>query len=118
MVIGTAFGMGLLHLLTGQSATGESKVTASKQMKNEELKVCGTAEQTQAPKEEKSKAQVGTSLDPMEFFFVQEGMCSYEEEGTGVLEECEGSGSAGALKLRRDKDAVFVGVASDEQGIN
>lgn len=47
--------MGMLQLLTGQGATGGSEVTVSKQMQNEESKVGGTAEQTQAPKEEKQK---------------------------------------------------------------
>ena len=68
IVIGTAFGMGMLQLLTGQGATGGSEVTASKQMQNEESKVGGTAEQTQAQKDEKPKAQTGTSLNPMKFF--------------------------------------------------
>ena len=55
IVIGTAFGMGMLQLLTGQGATGGSEVTASKQMQNEESKVGGTAEQTQAQKDENQK---------------------------------------------------------------
>ena len=45
----------MLQLLTGQGATGGSEVTASKQMQNEESKVGGTAEQTQAQKDEKQK---------------------------------------------------------------
>ena len=52
IIIGTAFGMGMLQLLKGQGATGGSEVTASKQMRKEESKVGGTAEQTPAPKEE------------------------------------------------------------------
>ena len=72
IVIGTAFGMGMLQLLTGQGATGGSEVTASKQMQNEESKVGGTAEQTQAQKDEKPKAQTGTSLNPMKFFLFKE----------------------------------------------
>ena len=55
IIIGTAFGMGMLQLLKGQGATGGSEVTASKQMRKEESKVGGTAEQTSAPKEEKQK---------------------------------------------------------------
>ena len=55
IIIGTAFGMGMLQLLKGQGATGGSEVTASKQIRNEESKVGGTAEQTSAPKEEKQK---------------------------------------------------------------
>ena len=55
IIIGTAFGMGMLQLLKGQGATGGSEVTASKQMRKEESKVGGTAEQTPAPKEEKQK---------------------------------------------------------------
>ena len=45
----------MLQLLKGQGATGGSEVTASKQMRKEESKVGGTAEQTSAPKEEKQK---------------------------------------------------------------
>ncbi len=56
IIIGTAFGMGMLQLLKGQGATGGSEVTASKQMRKEESKVGGTAEQTPAPKEGKNKS--------------------------------------------------------------
>lgn len=118
IVIGTAFGMGMLQLLTGQGATGGSEVTVSKQMQNEESKVGGTAEQTQAPKEEKTKAQTGTSLNPMKFFFVQGGMYSSEEKGQAALEEWKGNGGVAALKPSGDKYALVVGIASDEQGIN
>ncbi len=72
IIIGTAFGMGMLQLLKGQGATGGSGVTASEQMRKEELKVGGTVEQTPAPKEEKTKAQTGTSLDPMKLFLFKE----------------------------------------------
>ena len=72
IIIGTAFGMGMLQLLKGQGATGGSEVTASEQMRKEELKVGGTVEQTPAPKEEKTKAQTGTSLDPMKLFLFKE----------------------------------------------
>ena len=56
-------------------------------MRKEELKVGGTVEQTPAPKEEKTKAQTGTSLDPMKLFFVQGGIYSSEEKGQAALEE-------------------------------
>lgn len=52
IIIGTAFGMGMLHLLTGQGTTGGSEVTASRPTGNGESRVGGTAEQTPAPKEE------------------------------------------------------------------
>ena len=55
IIIGTAFGMGMLHLLTGQGTTGGSEVTASRLTGNGESKVGGTAEQTPAPKEENKK---------------------------------------------------------------
>lgn len=73
IIIGTAFGMGMLQLLTGQGTTGESTVTASKQTGNEESKVDGTAEQTPASKEEKQKAQTGTALEPMKLFLFKVG---------------------------------------------
>ena len=57
----------MLHLLTGQGTTGGSEVTASRPTGNGESKVGGMAEQTPAPKN-KTKAQIGTSLDPMKFF--------------------------------------------------
>ncbi|QWG35416.1 stage II sporulation protein B [Bacillus mycoides] len=118
IVIGTAFGMGMLHLLKGQGTTGGSEVTASKQMGNEESKVGGTAEQTPAPKEEKQKAQVGTSLDPMKLFFVQGGIYSSEEKGQAALEEWKGNGGVATLKPIGDKYALVVGITSDEQGVN
>ncbi|OFD53977.1 stage II sporulation protein B [Bacillus mycoides] len=118
IVIGTAFGMGMLHLLKGQGTTGGSEVTASKQMGNEESKVGGTAEQTPAPKEEKQKAQVGTSLDPMKLFFVQGGIYSSEEKGQAALEEWKGNGGVAALKPSGDKYALVVGITSDEQAVN
>lgn len=108
----------MLQLLKGQGATGGSEVTASKQMRNEESKVGGTAEQTPAPKEEKQKAQTGTSLDPMKLFFVQGGIYSSEEKGQAALEEWKGNGGVAALKPSGDKYALVVGIASDEQGIN
>ncbi|MFD6508774.1 stage II sporulation protein B [Bacillus sp. NPDC060175] len=117
IVIGTAFGMGMLHL-TGQGTTGGSEVTASKQTGNEESKVGGTAEQTPAPKEEKQKAQVGTSLDPMKLFFVQGGIYSSEEKGQAALEEWKGNGGVAALKPSGDKYALVVGITSDEQAVN
>ncbi|EJV67221.1 MULTISPECIES: hypothetical protein [Bacillus] len=118
IVIGTAFGMGMLHLLKGQGTTGGSEVTASKQMGNEESKVGGTAEQTPAPKVEKQKAQVGTSLDPMKLYFVQGGIYSSEEKGQAALEEWKGNGGVAALKPSGDKYALVVGITSDEQAVN
>ncbi|MGE7881333.1 stage II sporulation protein B [Bacillus sp. NPDC094077] len=118
IIIGTAFGMGMLHLLTGQGTTGGSEVTASKQTGNEESKVGGTAKQTPAPKEEKPKAQVGTPLDPMKLFFVQGGLYSSEEKGQAALEEWKGNGGIAALKPSGDKYALVVGIASDEQAVN
>lgn len=117
IVIGTALGMGMLHV-TGQGTTGGSEVTASKQNGNGASKVGGTGEQTPAPKEEKQKAQVGTSLDPMKLFFVQGGLYSSEEKGQAALEEWKANGGIAALKPSGDKYALVVGIASDEQGIN
>ncbi|CAH2461601.1 MULTISPECIES: hypothetical protein [Bacillus] len=118
IVIGTAFGMGMLHVLKGQGTTGGSEVTASKQMGNEESKVGGTAEQTPAPKEEKQKAQVGTSLDPMKLFFVQGGLYSSEEKGQAAIKEWKSNGGVATLKPSGDKYALVVGITSDEQGVN
>ncbi|MED1113709.1 stage II sporulation protein B [Bacillus paramycoides] len=113
IIIGTAFGMGMLHLLTGQGTTGENTATTSKQMGNEEKKVGGTTE----PKEEKPKAQ-GASLEPMKLFFVQGGLYSSEEKGQAALEEWKSNGGIAALKPSGDKYALVVGVASDEQVVN
>ena len=55
IIIGAAFGMGMLHLLTGQGTTGGSEVTASKPTGNGESKVGGAAGQTSEPKEENKK---------------------------------------------------------------
>ncbi|MCR6785510.1 MULTISPECIES: stage II sporulation protein B [Bacillus cereus group] len=118
IIIGTAFGMGMLHLLTGQGTTGGSEVTASRPTGNGESRVGGTAEQTPAPKEEKQKEQAGTSLDPMKLFFVQGGLYSSEEKGQAALEEWKGNGGIGALRPIGDKYAIVVGIASDEQSIN
>ncbi len=59
----------MLQLLKGQGATGGSEVTASKQMRKEESKVGGTAEQTSASKEEKTKAQTGNVIRSNEIIF-------------------------------------------------
>ncbi|UYX51261.1 stage II sporulation protein B [Bacillus thuringiensis] len=118
IIIGTAFGMGMLHLLKGQGTTGESEVTALKQTGNEEPKVGGTAEQTVAPKEEKPKAQVGTSLDPMKLFFVQGGLYSSEEKGQAAIEEWKSNGGVATLKPSGDKYALVVAITSDEQAVN
>ncbi|PGM98334.1 stage II sporulation protein B [Bacillus cereus] len=118
IIIGTAFGMGMIHLLTGQGTTGEGKVTASKQTGNEEQKVGGTVEQTATPKEEKQKAQVGAALEPMKLFFVQGGLYSSEEKGHAAIEEWKSNGGVAALKPSGDKYALVVGITSDEQAVN
>ncbi|PFL20679.1 stage II sporulation protein B [Bacillus cereus] len=118
IIIGTVFGMGIIHLLTGQGTTGEGTVTASKQTGNEEQKVDGTVEQTVPPKEEKQKAQVGAALEPMKLFFVQGGLYSSEEKGQAAIEEWKSNGGVAALKPSGDKYALVVGVASDEQAVN
>ncbi|HHT7236062.1 MULTISPECIES: stage II sporulation protein B [Bacillus] len=113
IIIGTALGMGMLHLLKGQG-----KVTASKQIGNEEQKVGGTVEQTATPKEEKQKAQVGAALEPMKLFFVQGGLYSSEEKGQAAIEEWKSNGGVAALKPSGDKYALVVGITSDEQAVN
>ena len=118
IIIGTVFGMGIIHLLTGQGTTEEGTVTASKQTGNEEQKVDGTVEQTVPPKEEKQKAQVGAALEPMKLFFVQGGLYSSEEKGQAAIEEWKSNGGVAALKPSGDKYALVVGVASDEQAVN
>lgn len=93
IIIGTAFGMGMLHLLTGQGTTGGSEVTASRPTGNGESKVGGTAEQTLAPKEEKQKAQAGTSLDPMKLFFVQGGFILLKKRDRQLLKNGKAMGA-------------------------
>ncbi|WP_377864334.1 stage II sporulation protein B [Bacillus sp. R86525] len=118
IIIGTVFGMGIIHLLTGQGTPGEGTVTASRQTGNEEQKVDGTVEQTVPPKEGKQKAQVGAALEPMKLFFVQGGLYSSEEKGQAAIEEWKSNGGVAALKPSGDKYALVVGVASDEQAVN
>ena len=74
----------MLQLLTGQGATGGSEVTASKQMQNEESKVGGTAEQTQAQKV-KTKSADRNVIKSNEVIFVQGGMYSSEEKDRPLL---------------------------------
>jgi len=93
IIIGTAFGMGMLHLLTGQGTTGGSEVTASRPTGNGESKVGGTAEQTPAPKEEKQKAQTGTSLDPMKLFLFKGGFILLKKRDRQLLKNGKAMGA-------------------------
>ena len=117
IIIGTAFGMGMLHLLTGQGTTGGSEVTASRPTGNGESKVGGTAEQTPAPKEE-NKSTSRNVIGSNEIIFCSRGLYSSEEKGQAALEEWKGNGGIGALRPSGDKYAIVVGIASDEQSIN
>ncbi len=73
IIIGTAFGMGMLHLLTGQGTTGGSEVTASQPTGNGESKVGGTAGQTSEPKEEKQKSTGRSVIGSDEIIFCSRG---------------------------------------------
>ena len=92
IIIGTAFGMGMLHLLTGQGTTGGSEVTASRPTGNGESKVGGTAEQTPAPKEE-NKSTSRNVIGSNEIIFCSRGLYSSEEKGQATLEEWKGNGA-------------------------
>ena len=92
IIIGTAFGMGMLHLLTGQGTTGGSEVTASRPTGNGESKVGGTAEQTPAPKEE-NKSTSRNVIGSNEIIFCSRGLYSSEEKGQAALEEWKGNGA-------------------------
>ena len=117
IIIGTAFGMGMLHLLTGQGTTGGSEVTASRPTGNGESKVGGMAEQTPAPKEQ-NKSTSRNVIGSNEIIFCSRGLYSSEEKGQAALEEWKGNGGIGALRPSGDKYAIVVGIASDEQSIN
>ena len=118
IIIGTAFGMGMLHLLTGQGTTGGSEVTASRPTGNGESKVGGTAEQTPKTERRKTKSTSRNVIGSNEIIFVQGGLYSSEEKGQAALEEWKGNGGIGALRPSGDKYAIVVGIASDEQSIN
>ena len=92
IIIGTAFGMGMLHLLTGQGTTGGSEVTASRPTGNGESKVGGMAEQTPAPKEQ-NKSTSRNVIGSNEIIFCSRGLYSSEEKGQAALEEWKGNGA-------------------------
>ena len=92
IIIGTAFGMGMLHLLTGQGTTGGSEVAASRPTGNGESKVGGTAEQTPAPKEE-NKSTSRNVIDPMKLFFVQGGFILLKKRDRQLLKNGKAMGA-------------------------
>ncbi|KFN03330.1 stage II sporulation protein B [Bacillus clarus] len=116
IIIGTAFGMGMLHLLTGQGETGQETITTSRQTNGEEKKPAGTKEKQQ--EEQKTQPQAGVALAPIKLYFVQGGLYSSEEKGQTALEEWKNNGGIAALKPNGDKYALVVGIASDEQTID
>ena len=91
IIIGTAFGMGMLHLLTGQGTTGGSEVTASRPTGNGESKVGGTAEQTPAPKEE-NKSTSRNFIGSNEIIFVQGGFILLKKRDRQLLKNGKAMG--------------------------
>ena len=68
-----------------KGATGGSEVTASKQMRKGRIKGGWNGRTNTSTKRGKTKAQTGTSLDPMKLFFVQGGIYSSEERDRPLL---------------------------------
>ena len=91
IIIGTAFGMGMLHLLTGQGTTGGSEVTASRPTGNGESKVGGTAEQTPAPKEE-NKSTGRNVIGSDEIIFCSRGFILLKKRDRRLLKNGKAMG--------------------------
>ena len=105
IVIGTGFGMGMLHLLTGQETVHEKTAPAANVTKNNE---------TQKPTNEKPAP---TALAPLTIYFAQGGVFSSKEKGQASLKELQENGVSGAVMQSGDKYLLVLGVAHDEQSV-
>ncbi|MEI4829464.1 stage II sporulation protein B [Bacillus sp. FJAT-53711] len=110
IVIGTGFGMGMLHLLTGQETVRENTApVANVTEKNE------TKQSTNEKKEEKKAASA--ALSPLTIYFVQGGVFSTKEKGQASLQELQEKGVSGAIMQSGDKYLLVLGIANDEQSV-
>ncbi|WP_020059971.1 hypothetical protein [Bacillus sp. 123MFChir2] len=105
IVIGTGFGMGMLHLLTGQEAVRETTAPAANVTEKKE---------TKKPTNEKPAPQ---ALAPLTIYFVQGGVFSSKEKGQASLKELQENGVPGAVMQSGDKYLLVLGMAHDEQSV-
>lgn len=105
IVIGTGFGMGMLHLLTGQETVREKTAPAANVTEKNE---------TQKPTNEKSAP---TAIAPLTIYFVQGGVFSSKEKGQASLKELQENGVPGAVMQSGDKYLLVLGIAHDEQSV-
>ncbi|MEH6891652.1 stage II sporulation protein B [Bacillus sp. JJ864] len=105
IVIGTGFGMGMLHLLTGQETVRETTAPAANVTEKNE---------TKKPTNEKTAP---TALAPLSIYFVQGGVFSSKEKGQASLKELQENGVTGAIMQSGDKYLLVLGMAHDEQSI-
>ncbi|MGF9963349.1 stage II sporulation protein B [Bacillus rhizoplanae] len=108
IVIGTGFGMGMLHLLTDQEAVRETTAPAVNVTEKNETK------QSTNEKKEEKKA-VSAALSPLTIHFVQGGVFSTKEKGQASLKELQEQGVPGAIMQSGDKYLLILGMANDEQ---
>ncbi|EOV9527786.1 stage II sporulation protein B [Bacillus cytotoxicus] len=113
IIMGTALGMGMLHLLTGKGAREEHTAMTSQQY-TAETKPKETSMEEQ--KEGASKVEnTNAALAPITLFFVQGGLYSSEEKGQAAVKEWKENGRIAALKPNGDKYALVAGIMSDEK---
>lgn len=105
IVIGTGFGMGMLHLLTGQETARETTGPAATVTEKNE---------TKKPTNDKPAP---TALAPLTIYFVQGGVFSSKEKGQASLKELQENGVPGAVMQSGDKHLLVLGMAHDEQTV-
>ncbi|EOW9529851.1 stage II sporulation protein B [Bacillus cytotoxicus] len=113
IIMGTALGMGMLHLLTGKGAREETTVMTSQQHTAET-----EPKETSMEGQKEDASKVGNThaaLAPITLFFVQGGLYSSEEKGQAAVQEWKENGRIAALKPNGDKYALVVGITSDEK---
>ncbi|MGG0184493.1 stage II sporulation protein B [Bacillus rhizoplanae] len=110
IVIGTGFGMGMLHLLTGQETVRETTAPVANVTEKNETK------QSTNEKKEENKA-ASAALSPLTIYFVQGGVFSTKEKGQASLKELQEKGIPGAVMQSGDKYLLVLGMAHDEQSV-
>ncbi|WP_242219932.1 stage II sporulation protein B [Bacillus cereus group sp. BfR-BA-01380] len=115
IVIGTGFGMGMLHLLAGKETVRETTVPAANVTEKNETKK-PTNEQTEEKKTEEKKT-APAALSPLTIYFVQGGVFSSKEKGQASLKELQENGVPGAVMQSGDRYLLVLGMAHDEQSV-
>ena len=95
IIIGTAFGMGMLHLLTGQGTTGGSEVTASSRLGMENQRWVERQDKHQNQKK-KNKSTGRSVIGSDEIIFVQGGFILLKKRDEQLLKNGK---AMGALEL-------------------